>query len=120
MILDYAAAADSPKRNSQGQWCLLRILGELVLIKLWEHRSQPLLRLAGERHAPVLPVDGDKLGKFVGTLDDAGKLFLCHAKPRDAAQAGVSKELIWGRLNAPDTWEVALSSVGASGAHSRC
>jgi 60 kDa SS-A/Ro ribonucleoprotein len=37
-------------------------------------------------------------------------LFLCHAKPRDAAQAGVWKKLIWGRLNAPDTWEVALSS----------
>jgi 60 kDa SS-A/Ro ribonucleoprotein len=37
-------------------------------------------------------------------------LFLSHAKPRDAAQAGVWKKLIWGRLNAPDTWEVALSS----------
>jgi 60 kDa SS-A/Ro ribonucleoprotein len=37
-------------------------------------------------------------------------LFLCHAKPRDAAQAGVWKKLIWGRLNTPDTWEVALSS----------
>src|SRR5580693_5204778 len=37
-------------------------------------------------------------------------LFLSHAKPRDAAQARVWKKLIWGRLNAPDTWEVALSS----------
>ena len=37
-------------------------------------------------------------------------LFLCHAKPRDAAQAGVWKKLIWGRLTTPDTWEVALSS----------
>src|SRR5580693_3305279 len=37
-------------------------------------------------------------------------LFLSHAKPRDAAQAGAWKKLIWGRLNAPDTWEVALSS----------
>jgi 60 kDa SS-A/Ro ribonucleoprotein len=37
-------------------------------------------------------------------------LFLSHAKPRDAAQAGVWKKLIWGRLNTPDTWEVALSS----------
>jgi len=37
-------------------------------------------------------------------------LFLSHAKPRDAAQAGVWKKLIWGRLNPPDTWEVALSS----------
>ena len=37
-------------------------------------------------------------------------LFLCHAKPRDEAQAGVWKKLIWGRLSVPDTWEVALSS----------
>ncbi len=37
-------------------------------------------------------------------------LFLCHAKPRDDAQAGVWKKLIWGRLITPDTWEVALSS----------
>src|SRR5512147_1603407 len=37
-------------------------------------------------------------------------LFLSHAKPRDAAQAGVWKKLIWGRLTTPDTWEVALSS----------
>ena len=26
-------------------------------------------------------------------------LFLCHAKPRDAAQAGVWKQLIWGRAH---------------------
>src|SRR4029077_1258465 len=31
-------------------------------------------------------------------------------KPRDAAQAGAWKKLTWGRLNPPDTWEVALSS----------
>jgi len=37
-------------------------------------------------------------------------LFLCHAKPLDAAQGMLWKKLIWGRLNAPDTWEVALSS----------
>jgi len=37
-------------------------------------------------------------------------LFLSHAKPRDDAQAGVWKKLVWGRLATPDTWEVALSS----------
>jgi 60 kDa SS-A/Ro ribonucleoprotein len=41
-------------------------------------------------------------------------LFLCHAKPRDDAQAGVWKKLIWGRLAVPDTWEVALSAAGAA------
>ncbi len=37
-------------------------------------------------------------------------LFLCHSKPRDWEQTGMSKKLIWGRLTTPDTWEVALSS----------
>jgi hypothetical protein len=37
-------------------------------------------------------------------------LFLCHAKPRDQAQAEVWKKLISGMLTTPDTWEVALSS----------
>jgi hypothetical protein len=37
-------------------------------------------------------------------------LFLSHAKPRDAEQAGVWKKLVWGRLATHDTWEVALSS----------
>jgi 60 kDa SS-A/Ro ribonucleoprotein len=37
-------------------------------------------------------------------------LFLCHAKPRDEAQATVWKNLISGTLTTPDTWEVALSS----------
>jgi hypothetical protein len=37
-------------------------------------------------------------------------LFLCHAKPRDQAQANTWKRLIWGKLATPDTWEVALSS----------
>jgi hypothetical protein len=37
-------------------------------------------------------------------------LFLCHAKPLDAAQAEVWKRLVDGELATPDTWEVALSS----------
>jgi hypothetical protein len=37
-------------------------------------------------------------------------LFLTHAKPKDAAQEKVWKDLIDGTLNAPDTWEVALSA----------
>jgi len=37
-------------------------------------------------------------------------LFLCHAKPRDEAQAEVWKRLVRGELATPDTWEVALSS----------
>lgn len=36
-------------------------------------------------------------------------LFLCHAKPRDDAQAALWKRLIDNELVTPDTWEVALS-----------
>lgn len=37
-------------------------------------------------------------------------LFLTHAKPKDEAQAKVWKQLVDGKLAAPDTWEVALSA----------
>lgn len=37
-------------------------------------------------------------------------LFLSHAKPKDEEQAALWKKLIDGRLDAPDTWEVALSA----------
>lgn len=36
-------------------------------------------------------------------------LFLIHAKPKDAAQEKIWKELVDGKLAAPDTWEVSLS-----------
>jgi len=37
-------------------------------------------------------------------------LFLVHAKPKDAAQEKVWKELVDGTLAAADTWEVSLSA----------
>jgi Mg-chelatase subunit ChlD len=37
-------------------------------------------------------------------------LFLAHAKPRDAEQAEVWKQLAANKLASPDTWEVALSA----------
>jgi hypothetical protein len=37
-------------------------------------------------------------------------LFLVHAKPKDAAQEKVWKELVDGKLASPDTWEVSLSA----------
>ncbi|MCB1533578.1 MAG: TROVE domain-containing protein [Rhodoblastus sp.] len=39
-------------------------------------------------------------------------LFLCHAKPRDDAQAALWKRLVDGQLVTPDTWEVGLSTGG--------
>ena len=37
-------------------------------------------------------------------------LFLCHAKPKDEAQAALWKNLVENTLESPDTWEVALSA----------
>jgi hypothetical protein len=44
-------------------------------------------------------------------------LFLCHARPIDADQAGLWRRLIEGNLFTPDTWEVALSGGGDKRAH---
>lgn len=38
-------------------------------------------------------------------------LFLCHAKPKDEAQAAMWKRLVDGELATPDTWEVGLSAA---------
>ena len=37
-------------------------------------------------------------------------LFLCHAKPENKKQEKLWKKLIDGKLESPDTWEVALSA----------
>lgn len=37
-------------------------------------------------------------------------LFLCHAKPKDDDQKALWERLIDGKLEQPDTWEVALST----------
>jgi hypothetical protein len=37
-------------------------------------------------------------------------LFLCHAKPKDEAQAALWKRLVDKQLTVPDTWEVGLSA----------
>lgn len=39
-------------------------------------------------------------------------LFLCHAKPKDKVQEATWKKLVNGTLEAPDTWEVNLSTGG--------
>jgi len=38
-------------------------------------------------------------------------LFLCHAKPKDEAQAALWKRLVEDQLATPDTWEVGLSAA---------
>ncbi len=58
----------------------------------------------------------DELGEFVALYWKEKKLklrdvlFLCHAKPKDEAQATLWKKLVENTLEPPDTWEVALSA----------
>lgn len=55
--------------------------------------------------------DAYQLGKYNrdGAVKLRDVLFLTHPKPKDAEQAAVWKRLVDGTLEAPDTWEVALS-----------
>ncbi len=87
-------------------------LSEFVAI-YWKDGRVPLSGQVKKGLAAAFPkFDEYALAKYDrgGPVKLRDVLFLCHAKPRDAAQAGVWKKLIWGRLNAPDAWEVALSS----------
>ncbi len=87
-------------------------LAEFVAI-YWKDGRVPLSGQVKKGLAAAFPkFDEYQLAKYDrgGPIKLRDVLFLCHAKPRDAAQAGVWRKLIWGRLNAPDTWEVALSS----------
>jgi len=92
-------------------------LAEFVAI-YWKDGRVPLSGQVKKGLAAAFPkFDEYQLAKYDrgGPVKLRDVLFLCHAKPRDAAQAGVWKKLTWGRLNPPDTWEVALSS----GSHKR-
>jgi 60 kDa SS-A/Ro ribonucleoprotein len=95
-------------------------LAEFVAI-YWKDGRVPLSGQVKKGLAAAFPkFDEYQLAKYDsgGPIKLRDVLFLCHARPRDAAQAGVWKKLTWGRLNTPDTWEVALSS-GASGTLAR-
>src|SRR5260370_406517 len=96
-------------------------LAEFVAI-YWKDGRVPLSGQVKKGLAAAFPkFDEYQLAKYDrgGPIKLRDVLFLSHAKPRDAAQAGVWKKLMWGRLNAPDTWEVALSAAGATGRDKR-
>jgi hypothetical protein len=87
-------------------------LAEFVAI-YWSAGRAPLSGQVKKGLAGAFPkFDEYQLAKYDrnGPIKLRDVLFLCHAKPRDVAQAAVWKRLIWGRLTKPDTWEVALSS----------
>ncbi|MBI3477866.1 MAG: TROVE domain-containing protein [Acidobacteria bacterium] len=89
-------------------------LAEFVAI-YWKDGRVPLSAQVKKGLAAAFPkFDEYQLAKYDrgGPIKLRDVLFLSHAKPRDAAQAGVWKKLVWGRLATPDTWEVALSESG--------
>src|SRR6201997_4704136 len=90
-------------------------LAEFVAI-YWKDGKTPLSAQVKKGLAQAFrKFDEYQLAKYdrTGPIRLRDVLFLSHAKPRDAEQAGVWKKLIWGRLAVPDTWEVALSVAGA-------
>jgi len=89
-------------------------LAEFVAI-YWADGRAPLSGQVKKGLAAAFPkFDEYALAKYdrAGAVRLRDVLFLCHARPRDAAQAAVWKRLIDGQLATPDTWEVALSAGG--------
>jgi 60 kDa SS-A/Ro ribonucleoprotein len=87
-------------------------LAEFVAI-YWKDGRVPLSAQVKKGLTAAFPkFDEYQLAKYDrgGPIKLRDVLFLSHAKPRDAEQAGVWKKLVWGRLATPETWEVALSS----------
>ena len=87
-------------------------LGEFVAL-YWKEKKQPLS--AGVKRGlarAFTKFDAYQLAKY--DRESAVKLrdvlFLCHAKPKDEAQATLWKKLVESTLEPPDTWEVALSA----------
>ena len=87
-------------------------LGEFVAL-YWKEKKQPLS--AGVKRGlakAFTKFDAYQLAKYdresVVKLRDV--LFLCHAKPKDEAQAALWKKLVENTLESPDTWEVVLSA----------
>lgn len=87
-------------------------LAEFVAM-YWKDGRVPLSGQVKRGLAAAFPkFDEYQLAKYDrgGPIKLRDVLFLCHAKPRDEAQAAVWKNLISGTLTTPDTWEVSLSS----------
>jgi len=87
-------------------------LAEFVAI-YWQNGRAPLsAQVKKGLAAAFTKFDEYALAKYdrAGPVKLRDVLFLCHAKPRDEAQAALWKRLITGELTPPDTWEVVLSS----------
>jgi len=88
-------------------------LAEFVAL-YWKDGKQPLSKQVKKGLAKAFTkFDAYQLAKYnnrkaIVKLRDV--LFLCRAKPKDAEQEQIWKQLVNGTLPAPDTWEVALSN----------
>ncbi len=92
-------------------------LSELVAL-YWRGGKRPLskqMKLGLAR--AFVKFDAYALAKYdrSGSVRLRDVLFLCHAKPKDEAQAMLWKALVEGTLASPDTWEVALSGGADKG-----
>jgi 60 kDa SS-A/Ro ribonucleoprotein len=87
-------------------------MGELLAL-YWKAGKRPLAKQLQKGLAQAF----GKFGRYALAKYDRDAsvklrdvLFLSHAKPRDEAQAALWKSLVDKTLEAPDTWEVALSA----------
>jgi 60 kDa SS-A/Ro ribonucleoprotein len=92
---------------------LLAIYWADALGPMQQRKRQPVSAQIKKGLARALTkFDAYQLAKYDrdGAVRIRDVLFLVHAKPKDADQAKVWKELVDGELVSPDTWEVSLSS----------
>jgi hypothetical protein len=87
-------------------------LTEFVAIYFKEKRQTLSAQVKRGLSAAFQKFDAYALAKYNrdGAIKLRDVLFMCHAKPKDEAQAEVFKQLVNKTLAAPDTWEVALSA----------
>jgi 60 kDa SS-A/Ro ribonucleoprotein len=92
---------------------LLAIYWADALGPMQQRKKQPISAQIKKGLAKaVTKFDAYQLAKYDrdGAVRIRDVLFLVHAKPQDAAQEKVWKQLIDGTLPSPDTWEVSLST----------
>ncbi|MGA7712665.1 MAG: TROVE domain-containing protein [Rhizomicrobium sp.] len=91
---------------------LLAIYWADALGAMQQRKKQPVSAQIKKGLARALTkFDAYQLAKYDrdGAVRIRDVLFLVHAKPKDAAQEKVWKQLVDGTLASPDTWEVSLS-----------
>lgn len=87
-------------------------MGELIALYR-KHKRIPLAAQLKKALARVFPKFSPyQLSKWdrEAAVKVRDVMFMVHPKPKDEEQAAVWKKLVYGTLDSPDTWEVALSS----------